>query len=821
MLITNFAAGELAETLFGRVDMAQYYSGVSHMENFDVIPTGGISRRHGMKRIRQMEGDGRIIPFILNRDASFLLFLRPGKIQVFRGGELLNTVTSSSAVPLYASMDEIHEVQYAQDYNKMVMVHENYAPIQVIFTGQSLQCSLFQIEISIKNISSENKYGEYSPETDVIYRSRGYLQKENNYPKSVTFFNGRIVFAGTKNNPQRIFISAADNIYNFSTYKKYITEKRQYVTVTGKIRYDSEFFELEDPTQAMKFIGNIMDYICDSQFYPKGTRIINITDVTLKLSNKSTSPSVLTPSEKNDLDAWKAAVVNLDNNPKTINLGPTIDHSSGMTYNPKYRVKIYTTKVIVEQYDLNPKTRTLLVTNEDALGIDGYPWNANPWYSPFIRDRIIPTIQNLIDEEWDNYSLATWENESYRGDYQDLVYWLSEYIGINMVRNFRGVQYVGSPDYIYQTIITKFIEDGTLVFMPLYTEELLIDRYPTPDDGFTFEIASDMSDGIKWIAQNKNLLIGTETGEWVVPAGVNATNVQAVLNGRYGSDRIQATTIGDAMCFFQSGKKSLVEYYIPQQDNNFRANNMAMLSKNMLHESPAFDFDFISAPYTKIFVSREDGTVVCLLYERSTGTFAWGRMTTRGLIKSVAAVPGLSGYDDVYLIVKRGDGYFLERHSERVRGGQGGEEAVYLDCYKAWDKDRQGYSGDAVVYDETDNKIYPTNQLPIPGHAMWIGYPYESRVRSMPVLANDRMKQNNIKNLYIRFNDSFMPKLRSVSIEEGKERMGNTDTIGRPEPYSGVVQVPFPGVWDRDVFFELIHDRPTRCRVLAVNAEAN
>jgi hypothetical protein len=359
------------------------------------------------------------------------------------------------------------------------------------------------------------------------------------------------------------------------------------------------------------------------------------------------------------------------------------------------------------------------------------------------------------------------------------------------------------------------------IYISLYTKETIEDRYPTPDDGFTFEIASDMSDAIKWLAQNKNLLVGTETGEWVIPAEVTATNVRAILNSRYGSDRIQATTIGDAMCFFQSGKKALVEYYIPQQDNNFRANNMGMLSKNMLHESPAFDFDFISAPYTKIFVSREDGTIVCLLYERNTGTFAWGRITTDGLIKSVATVPGLSGYDDVYLVVRRGEEFFLERHSERIRSVQDHEEAVFLDSYKRWDGNRADYSDDAVVYDETDNKVYPLTQAPIPDHVMWIGYPYTSRVRSMPVLANDRMKQNNIKNLYIRFNDSFMPKVRSVSMEEGKERMGNTDTIGRPEPYGGVVQIAFPGVWDRDVFFELIHDKPTRCRVLAVNAEAN
>jgi hypothetical protein len=104
---------------------------------------------------------------------------------------------------------------------------------------------------------------------------------------------------------------------------------------------------------------------------------------------------------------------------------------------------------------------------------------------------------------------------------------------------------------------------------------------------------------------------------------------------------------------------------------------------------------------------------------------------------------------------------------------------------------------------------------------MWVGYPFTSRVRSMPVLANDKMKPNVIKSLLIRFNNSFMPRAGSVSMDNGSERAGHVDSIPRPEPYSGVIQIPFPGVWDRDVFFELIHDKPTRCRILAVNAEAN
>jgi hypothetical protein len=328
--------------------------------------------------------------------------------------------------------------------------------------------------------------------------------------------------------------------------------------------------------------------------------------------------------------------------------------------------------------------------------------------------------------------------------------------------------------------------EGANLYIPFYYRKIIEDRHPTPDDGFTFDIASDMSDAIKWIGQNKNLLVGTETAEWVIPAGVNATNIQAILNSRYGSDNIQGTAIGDAFCFIQTGKKAIVEYYIPQQDNNFRANNMALLSKNMLHESPVFDFDFQSAPYTRIFISREDGKVACLLYERLTGTFAWGRITTTGHIRSVAVLPG-DGQDEVYFVVERDGNFFMERLD--------GRDEVYLDGFH-------------------DGEPGP-GEIQAGAHS---GFPYTSRVRSMPILANDKMKNNVIKTLNIRFHKSWLPKVKSIV---GVDREVQTDTIARKEPYSGVIQIPFPGQYDRDVFFEFVHDKPAACHILAVNAEAN
>jgi hypothetical protein len=812
MLITNFAAGELAETLFGRTDMGQYYSGVSHLENFDVIPTGGISRRHGMKRIRRMEGEGRIIPFILNRESSFLLFLTPGKIQILRGGDLIYTVESSGAVPLYQTMAEINEVQYAQNYDKMIMVHENYAPISVSLTDDHLSVTLLYIDSSIpleggEDIPNRNDYIEDDP---AYKNSNGYvLRSNNNFPRCVTFMNGRLVFAGTKTEPQRIFASSVNKFNKFATYKKYLVENKEYIVIFGTLDEEQKNTIFVDSENAQKLKSDPKSYYVEADYFRPGTKVDVLTDHSIIVSEDAILIPSMTTEEKNEFSTLQERYTFYNNNPSSPIYMGTYEFrnvSSSLKWaDLPLHATVYANKISFDFATVLgfhpsgfPKEFTF---PSGAAGSSG--WESN-WLNGIIAE-IVAELGGA----------KRWEPSV--NNAQDII---RERVMNTMQFYLRGIWYYDLTPSIVSRV-NSVVNSWKNVYIPMFKSTPIEDRYPTADDGFTFEIASDMSDAIKWLAQNKNLLVGTETGEWVIPAGVNATNVQAVLNSRYGSDRIQATTVGDAVCFFQSGKKALVEYYIPRQDTNFRANNMAMLSKNMLHESPAFDFDFVSAPYTKIFVSREDGTIVCLLYERNTGTFAWGRITTRGKIKSVATVPGQSGYDDMFMIVDRNGVFYLESFSDRPRETESGEEAVFLDNYKKCDGVSGSYTGEAVVYDETANKVYPKTQAPITGHKMWIGYPYESRVRSMPVLANDRMKQNNIKNLYIRFNDSFMPKVRSVSMEEGKERMGNTDSIGRPEPYSGVVQIAFPGVWDRDVFFELIHDKPARCRVLAVNAEAN
>jgi len=785
MLITNFASGELSETLFGRIDLPQYFSGAARIVNFDVIPTGGLRRRSGFERIKKLDNEGRLIPFIVNRERNFLLYLTPQTITVYRleDGQIVeekiiageDADEDDSDLQLYKTLDEIEGIQYAQNYDTLILVHENYPPLEIKFINSDLQINKLKMTfnktvVQGKDVTASDAFA-YQKD-DSVY-DNGRLTQEGHYPCAVSFFNGRLVFAATKNEKQRLFFSAVkkeNENYNFATNKIFLTEKKEYVIVRGKIQAGKNTITVKDYETPMKFDKELTSYVAESPFFETGTVILDIAGGVIKVSSNANIANNINDEELTELDNWiaayKAERITEITAEKLIGKEPMLIKNVYMRClvdEVEFFKILFSLEILLHiNGGIHPPAE-LSIKITSSLAAEILESN-NLQARQYLRSRFEIQIENSLGINRRIF------NDNYFNAALDVL--------INQIRTywqytFRGEKLTGHPNEIYNKI--SGFKDGTDVYIPFYTREIISDEYPTPDCGFTFEISSDMNDAIRWLVMNKGLIAGTETGEWIIPPEVHATDARAVLNSRFGSDRIQGTAVGDAVCFFQAGKKSLAEYYIPQQDNNFRVNNMAFLASQMLSESPAKEFDYLSSPYAKLLITREDGSMVTLLYERNTGTFAWGRIVTSGEIKNCAVLPGADGNDDAYLVVKRDKVFYLERLKEDCE--------VYLDSFT-----------------EENGTI--------------IGLTYESSVRSMPILSNDRMKQNVIKNLLVRFHDSFMPRLKALP-------NGKVDTIPKEEPYTGVFKLPFPGVWEHDVMFEFIHDKPSRCKLLAINAEVN
>ena len=60
MVKTNFTAGEVSEKIYGRGDLGVYENGAKSLRNVIIHPTGGVSRRRGLKHIREVEKNSKL-----------------------------------------------------------------------------------------------------------------------------------------------------------------------------------------------------------------------------------------------------------------------------------------------------------------------------------------------------------------------------------------------------------------------------------------------------------------------------------------------------------------------------------------------------------------------------------------------------------------------------------------------------------------------------------------------------------------------------------------------------------------------------------------
>ena len=65
-LKTTFTGGEIGPSLLGRGDLRGYENGARRLRNVVVAATGGVSRRPGLRHVRQAEGPGRLVAFEFN-----------------------------------------------------------------------------------------------------------------------------------------------------------------------------------------------------------------------------------------------------------------------------------------------------------------------------------------------------------------------------------------------------------------------------------------------------------------------------------------------------------------------------------------------------------------------------------------------------------------------------------------------------------------------------------------------------------------------------------------------------------------------------------
>ena len=275
--LSSFTAGEISPRLEGRTNIEKYREGLSDLTNMVVMPHGGVTRRPGTEYLGEVKSSSvktRLIPFQFKTSDTYILEFGNQIMRVFRNDlQVLNssakTITAAtkanpgvftSSSHGFSDGDEV----YVDSLGGMTEVNgRNYLIANSTTNTFSLQ-DLFGNDIDTTNFTTYTSGGTateifevatpYSeadlfnirfaqsadtmylvhPSYDIRTLTRSdhnnwtfatlsitgspspALSGSDNRPSCVSFFEQRLVFAGTNNNPQSIWFSKNGNYTNFT-----------------------------------------------------------------------------------------------------------------------------------------------------------------------------------------------------------------------------------------------------------------------------------------------------------------------------------------------------------------------------------------------------------------------------------------------------------------------------------------------------------------------------------------------------------------------------------------------------------------------------
>ncbi|MBK1836375.1 hypothetical protein JHL17_03035 [Azospirillum sp. YIM B02556] len=119
---TNFTAGEVSRRLLGRGDLKAYDNGALALRNLFIDPTGGVTRRSGLAFAALARGDGRLVAFERNAEQTYLLVFTDRWIDVFQGG----TKLASVAAPW--TLTQLAQITWTQSADTLLVCHPDLPP---------------------------------------------------------------------------------------------------------------------------------------------------------------------------------------------------------------------------------------------------------------------------------------------------------------------------------------------------------------------------------------------------------------------------------------------------------------------------------------------------------------------------------------------------------------------------------------------------------------------------------------------------------------------------------------------------------------------
>lgn len=763
----SFGAGEISDSLYGRLDLGKYNVGAKLIRNMVVLPEGGAENRAGTRFVTEVHDSTkihRLVSFQFSTVQAYALELGDNTLRVIKDGGIVLDGPSPYLVATPWGENDLAGLAFTQSADVMYVVHPDYPP----YTISRLADDNWVIEA----FDSVGPFADQDIESIVlsfdarkgsavtITASSGFFE---------SYHVGTSLFVG-------YYGSLAPS--EIQWYEVRITGVTDSLTATG----DTGVIALGYIINLNPYFATALNFWADNS--TAGANIsLKSAGVMRMLSNTGTAKAYqneIAVPKNSDLTFHISALIGPGPTiapTLTISVGTSPGASDiaslsinsltavdqGLDFNSGVNDTVFLSITFVGNEPISVtadvETAVLLEGGSDSSIWRESAWNSNTGY---------PRAITIFDQRL--VFAGTVEKPQ--------TLWLSKVGGYN--------------DFTFST-------PGA------------------DDDAFALTIAARKVNAIQWLQPTKVLLIGTSGTEWAlsgVSGGPLTPNSFDIQNQSFsGSNQIPPVVSGNVSMFVQRGSRTVRDLGYSFASDTYEGKEMTVLAKHLFSDRSIVAWDIQTLPEAIIWAVLSDGALVGMTYQKEHEVFAWHRHDTGlGLFKSVVNVPN-GEQDDAYFIVERViDGNtvkYIEQLGPRI------EDEDTFDFYML-DSELSYHDADNPITSVSgldhlegvsvgilaDGSVVPNQvvtggviTLPIASGVIHVGIPIVSDLVTVePELQDDigtsQGREKTISSVIVRFKKS-----RAAFVGPYNKDLANGDTTGLEEiklrtPAMGAAPIP-------------------------------
>lgn len=657
----NFNGGQVSTSFTPRVDMAKYLTATSLMRNLIPSQYGKLSRRPGFKLVNTYAKPFRIFYFPCTSEEVYLVCVfaevdlddandpfciiyqcgylnDPTKVWTCRlqlKGQPAKNGWSRSFSP-----SELNEVKHVSQNDKLWLVEKNHFPIVLTRTRDKQG----NIEFELRNFnflvypSSDDYFDSFfnlsgvrTSDIGLIPRAQGLYpgiqfdapvtgtasndmfadiaflydpyQSDPNYTTSMAewigsnWAQGDVIITNVK-------LRTTDGYYNGSPYRFSATSVPYEMGCINMIfRYVKGSWKIDtngDFDNTFGFYTSSIDNQVVHQGYPTGITVSQIFNTgqtgtrRVTISGNSAHGEFLGFAFTN-----QAGIVRTGEGDRNRNIEFTSEESP---YIDDVPFAVYTG----QQNLLKSANNGVIFRNLNALPMA---------YSPD-RAAIYNTFENIYILQ--NYYLYT-----------------KEVAGFGRIYNYRFNNFVKCAFCVqkgYPSCVT--IRRGRLIFAGTNAQTQTIwasrvDRYDdftvdeNPDSGWNLTIGANQSQQIKWLSSSKDLIVGTDIGEWVINDDDSTQPVPTIREqSRWGSSFLQGELLTESIFWVPKDNRGLIHSIYSFQIDGYQSQDVSIVASDLV-ESGIASQAIMKDPDPIWWGTTGDGRLVGFLFNRVQEIQGW------------------------------------------------------------------------------------------------------------------------------------------------------------------------------------------------------